>query len=86
MAVAQVPQAAQALQAHWRPCAALAPFARYVRHRPEDTVLYGVVEEHLELFYRVLGERGTSLPAFVHAEFERYLRCGRLEHGYVIAD
>ena len=24
-----------------------------------------------------------TLPAFVRAEFERYLRCGRLEHGFV---
>ena len=46
-------------------------------------MLYGVVEEHLESFYQALGEQGTSLPAFVHAEFERYLRCGRLEHGFV---
>jgi ribosomal protein S27E len=46
-------------------------------------VLYGVVEEHLESFYRALAEQGTTLPAFVHAEFERYLRCGRLEHGFV---
>jgi len=46
-------------------------------------VLYGVVEEHLESFYRALGEHGTTLPAFAHAEFERYLRCGRLEHGFV---
>ena len=75
MAVAQVPRA------HPRPCASPAPFAHYVRHRPEDTVLYGVVEEHLESFYQALGEQGISLPAFVHAEFERYLRCGRLEHG-----
>ena len=44
-------------------------------------MLYGVVEEHLESFYQALGEQGISLPAFVHAEFECYLRCGRLEHG-----
>ena len=57
------------------------PGAPCHRHRPEDTVLYGVVAEHLESFYQALGEQGTSLPAFVHAEFGRYLRCGRLEHG-----
>ena len=45
-------------------------------------MLYGVVEEHLESFYQALGEQGTSLAAFVHAEFERSLRCGRLEHGF----
>ena len=75
MAVAQVARRVGAQ------CAGPAPGARYVRHRPEDSVLYGVVEEHLESFYQALGEQGTSLSAFVRVEFERYLRCGRLEHG-----
>ena len=66
---------------HGARCTALAARAHYVRHRPEDTVLYSVVEEHLEAFYRALAGQGASLPAFVHAEFERYLRCARLEHG-----
>ena len=55
----------------------------YVRHRPEDTVLYAVVEEHAEAFFARLREQGASLPAFVHQEFARYLRCGRLEEGFV---
>ena len=33
----------------------------YTRHRPEETVLYRVVGEHLEGFYRQLGEHGVSL-------------------------
>ncbi len=57
--------------------------ASYVHNRPEDTVRYGVVEEHMEAFFRHLGKQGASLPAFVYAEFERYLRSGRLEHGFV---
>ena len=28
--------------------------------------------EHLESFHQALGEHSTSLPAFVHTEFERY--------------
>ena len=73
---------AQASRVHRRRSATPPALAHYIRHRPEDTVLYGVVEEHLESFYRAaLGEQGASLPAFVHAEFERYLRCGRLAHG-----
>ena len=55
----------------------------YVRHRPEDTVLYAVVEEHADAFFARLGEQGASLPAFVHEKFERYLLCGRLEAGFV---
>ena len=49
------------------------------RHRPEDTVLYAVLEEFAEAFFARLGEQGASLPPFVHQEFERYLQCGRLE-------
>ena len=46
-------------------------------------MLYSVVEQHMEAFHRTLGEQGAALPAYVYAEFERYLRCGRLEHGFV---
>ena len=53
----------------------------YRRHRPEDTVRYGVVEQHANAFFEGQGERGSALPRFVRAEFEATLRCGRLEHG-----
>jgi hypothetical protein len=56
---------------------------RYVRHRPEDTVLYDVVERHHAAFFAALEEEGRHLPGFVRDEFEAYLRCGRLEHGFV---
>ncbi len=57
----------------------------YARHRPEDTVLYQIVEQQLGLFFDSLSEQGASLPGFVRKEFEAYLRCGRLEHGFVRA-
>ena len=57
----------------------------YRRHRPEDTVLYGVVEQHANAFFEGQGERGSALPRFVRAEFEAYLRCGRLEPGFLRA-
>jgi hypothetical protein len=38
--------------------AATAP--AYARHRPEDTVLYAVVEENTEAFFARLGEQGAS--------------------------
>ena len=31
------------------------------------------------------GERGGALPGFVREEFKAYLRCGRLEHGFIRA-
>ena len=39
--------------------------------------------EHAEAFFAHVGERGATLAALVHREFERYLRCGRLEEGFV---
>ena len=47
----------------------------YVRHRPEDTVLYQVVEQHVETFFDAVAEQGASLPRFVREEFDAYLRC-----------
>ena len=55
--------------------------AGYRRHRPEETVLYDVVEQHADAFFEGQEERGSGLPRFVREEFEAYLTCGRLERG-----
>ena len=56
----------------------------YERRRPEDTVLYQLVQEHLETFLaQVEAETGTALPEFVKAEFEAFLECGILAHGFL---
>jgi hypothetical protein len=49
------------------PVSAFGP--RYARHRPEDTVLYALVEQHLPGFERRLAERERPLPGFVLDEF-----------------
>ncbi len=64
-----------------RPGAGAAGKCRYVRHRPEHTVLYQVLEQHAGPFFDHLSEQGASLPGFVRGEFDDYLRCGRLEAG-----
>ena len=53
----------------------------YERHRPEQTPLYAVVEEHFPRFLERLEAEGVSLPHFVNEEFEAFLKCGRLEYG-----
>jgi len=58
---------------------------QYVRHRPQDTVLYNIVEQHAPSFFQALGEQGASLPGFVRDEFDAYLRYGRLEYGFIRA-
>jgi energy-coupling factor transporter ATP-binding protein EcfA2 len=51
----------------------------YERRRPEDTVLYQLVEEHLETFLaQVELETGAGLPEFVEEEFDAFLECGIL--------
>jgi ribosomal protein S27E len=55
----------------------------YVRHRPERTLLYQLVEEYYPAFKAHLAAQGTDLPGYVQQEFEDYLKCGRLEHGFL---
>ena len=55
----------------------------YCRHRPEETALYPLIEANLASFLEHLREREAPLPRFVTDEFEEYLRCGRLEHGFI---
>lgn len=61
------------------------PLARYhyERHRPETTLLYQLVEQHSPAFRNLLASQGKSLPRYVIDEFEDYLKCGRLEHGFL---
>jgi hypothetical protein len=45
----------------------------YDRRRPEETVLYQLVQEHAETFFaQVEAETGMGLPEFVKAEFEAF--------------
>ena len=55
----------------------------YARHRPEQTLLYQLIEAHYPAFVAHLAARERTLPAHVQREFEDYLKCGRLEHGFL---
>ncbi|NNF96317.1 MAG: IS91 family transposase, partial [Halobacteria archaeon] len=58
--------------------------ASYERRQPEQTVLYQLVAEHLETFLaQVEAETGAGLPDFVKEEFEAFLECGILPHGFL---
>jgi len=54
----------------------------YARHRPEDTLLYQLVEQHYPAIRELRSEAGRPLPDYVEQEFEAYLKCGRLEEGF----
>jgi hypothetical protein len=62
----------------------------YRRREPEHSALYRIVEDHLPAFFERLDARdstaggaGAAWPGFVRDEFEAYLRCGLLVHGFV---
>ena len=57
--------------------------ARYARHRPEQMLLDQLVEAHFPAFLAELAARDRTLPAYVQREFEDYLTCGRLAHGFL---
>jgi ribosomal protein S27E len=55
----------------------------YVRHRPERTLLYQLVAEYYPALKALLAAQGNALPGYVEQEFDDYLKCGRLEHGFL---
>jgi len=51
----------------------------YCRRRPEHTVLYRLVQEHLETYLALTRDGdgdGPGVPRSVEREFRHYLTCG----------
>ena len=58
----------------------------YRRRRPAETVLYQVVQEHLESFLTLSDDpTGPGLPGYVERDFRKYLKCGILANGFARA-
>ena len=55
----------------------------YARHRPEQTLLYQLIERYWPDFQLLISEREHFLPHHVVREFDEYLECGRLENGFL---
>ena len=55
----------------------------YSRHRPEQTLLYQLVEQYYPSFVEHLAACERTLPSHVQREFADFLKCGRLEHGLI---
>ena len=56
----------------------------YVQRRPERTVLYQLVREHLETFLQEGRQRsahGDGYPRYVEQTFRSYLQCRIMAHG-----
>ncbi len=62
--------------------------AAYSRRRPEQTVLYRIVQHHLETYLMLAREgdwEGHAVPFHVERDFRRYLECGILAYGFARA-
>ena len=56
----------------------------YKRHRPEQTTLYRLVQQHAATFFAQTEDAADAdLPQFVKDEFDAFLECGILAHGFV---
>ena len=55
---------------------------KYERHKPEQTLLYQIIEKYYPQFLTHMGQQDKGLPKYVRSEFEEYLKCGRLEYGF----
>ncbi len=42
-----------------------------------------IVDEYYPAFAALMAEQGKELPGYVQREFEEFLQCGRLEHGFL---
>jgi len=59
--------------------------AAYTPRRPEKSVLYRVVQQHVMTLFseaEARSEHGCGYPAHVRREFSRFLACGQLARGF----
>jgi hypothetical protein len=57
------------------PCSTTPRRDSYEHRRPDETLLYQLIEEHWPTFLE-RAEQSRGLPDFIVEEFEAYLRCG----------
>lgn len=55
----------------------------YERRRPELGVLHRVVRENLSTFLEICDNQKGGLPKYIQDEFEDFLECGILAHGFL---
>lgn len=51
--------------------------------RMPPTLLYQPAQEYYPALKAHLAAQGTAVPGYVQREFEEYLNCGRLDHGFL---
>jgi len=60
------------------------PTADYQPRHPEKTALYRIIQQHHHTFQQQIEEETShTLPKFITQEFDAYLQCGILAHGFL---
>ena len=61
-----------------------APLHYHERHRPEQTTRCRLVKQHAASFIaQTQASTGSELPSFIKDEFDAFLECGILAHGFL---
>ncbi|MGB5446583.1 MAG: IS91 family transposase [Psychromonas sp.] len=55
----------------------------YQPHHPEHTLFYRLVEQYYPAFKASLENQGRNIPRYIQQEFDDFLRCSRLEYGFL---
>ncbi len=55
----------------------------YLRRRPELSPCYHILQAELATFIADREAEGRPLPDYVREEFEDYMKCGILAHGFI---
>jgi hypothetical protein len=56
----------------------------YERHTPEKTVFYQSLSRSWPGIVRDYNAVDEKIPRHVLSEFDRYFRCGILQHGWIV--
>lgn len=54
----------------------------YEKRQPEKTLLYRTLQNHVTTFFAKCEASERAIPSFVKKEFEAFLKCGILAHGF----
>jgi hypothetical protein len=58
--------------------------AIYERQTPETSLMYRVVARQWPRIVADYNAHGVTIPSYVSAEVERFLRCGILQYGFLL--
>jgi hypothetical protein len=65
-------------------CPKISPFV-YKPRSPEKTVFFQVIKKYYKTWVKKSEKEGKKIPFYVHREFQGFIKCGILSHGFACA-